>query len=131
MALVKCPRCELNYMQEGEKYCKVCTREMRGLDDSHDHLEMCVVCGERPAKAGSELCAEFLREHKILAAEGEDEAYEDEVADPAEEMLSEVDDLEDLEIDLDNNDAPASELSEIEREFGDEDEDEEEEEEQP
>ena len=53
------------------------------------------------------------------------------MADPAEEMLSEVDDLEDLEIDLDNNDAPASELSEIEREFGDEDEDEEEEEEQP
>lgn len=103
----------------------------RGLDDSHDHLEMCVVCGERPAKAGSELCTECLREHKILSTEGEDEAYEDDVADPAEEMLSEVDDLEDLELDLDNNDAPASELSEIEREFGDEDEDEDEEEEQP
>ena len=30
MKLVKCPRCELNYIQEGEKYCKVCYRELKG-----------------------------------------------------------------------------------------------------
>ena len=29
MKLVKCPRCELNYITENEKYCKVCLREMR------------------------------------------------------------------------------------------------------
>lgn len=70
MALVKCPRCELNYMQEGEKYCKVCTREMRGLDDSHDHLEMCVVCGERPAKAGSELARNVCESIKSFQLKG-------------------------------------------------------------
>ena len=32
MKLVKCPRCELNYIQEGEKYCKVC---MANLFSTH------------------------------------------------------------------------------------------------
>ena len=30
MKLVKCPRCDLNYIREDEKYCKVCLREMKG-----------------------------------------------------------------------------------------------------
>jgi hypothetical protein len=30
MKLIKCPRCELNYIQEGEKYCKVCYRGDEG-----------------------------------------------------------------------------------------------------
>ena len=30
MALRKCPRCELNYIQENEKLCKVCLRELKG-----------------------------------------------------------------------------------------------------
>ena len=124
MALVKCPRCELNYMQDSDKYCKVCIRELRGLDDTHDHLELCVVCGERPAKSGSELCVECLREHKSLAADSDD-PYVNDYEDPAEEVLHEVDGLDDLELDLGNDDAPASEMSEIEREFGsDDDEDE-------
>lgn len=125
MALVKCPRCELNYMDDGEKYCKVCTREIRSLDDSHDHLELCVVCGERPAKSGSELCSQCIREHKSIATDDTD-PYE-ELADPAEEALHEVEDLDDLEMGLDDNDTPESELDEIERELGDnndEDEDE-------
>ena len=30
MRLIKCPRCELNYIAEGEGYCKICKREMKG-----------------------------------------------------------------------------------------------------
>ena len=30
MNLIKCPRCDLNYIREDEKYCKVCLREMKG-----------------------------------------------------------------------------------------------------
>ena len=116
MGLVKCPRCELNYMKEGEKYCKVCAREMRGLDDTHEHLELCVVCGVRPAQLGSELCVECLREHKMMEDLNED-PYVD-LADPAEEALHEVDDLDDMELDLgEDDDAPAEEIDEIEREF--------------
>ena len=109
MALVKCPRCELNYMKEGEKYCTVCAREMRGVDDSHEHVEICLVCGERPAQPGSELCSQCLREHKRIGEEDETE------------------DLDDMEIELTPpDDAPESELEDMEREFGDDEEDEDE-----
>ena len=30
MGFIKCPRCELNYIQEDEQYCPVCKREMKG-----------------------------------------------------------------------------------------------------
>ena len=36
MKLVKCPRCDLNYIQETEKYCKVCLREMKGEPAGED-----------------------------------------------------------------------------------------------
>ena len=29
MALHKCPKCELNYIREGEDFCEVCKREMK------------------------------------------------------------------------------------------------------
>ena len=29
MALRKCPKCELNYIREGEQYCNVCLRAMK------------------------------------------------------------------------------------------------------
>ena len=122
MALVKCPRCELNYMQEGEKYCKVCIREMKGLDDTHEHVEMCIVCGERPARPGNELCSVCLSEHKSLAAENDD-VYIEDIAESADEALHEVDELESLdgyEV-MEENDTPESEMSDIESEFGDDD----------
>ena len=43
MKLVKCPRCELNYITENEKYCKVCLREMKG-ESPKDEVELCSVC---------------------------------------------------------------------------------------
>lgn len=61
MAYVKCPRCELNYMQDTERVCAVCKREMRG-EDLHDEVEICIECGERPAEAGEELCSVCLKE---------------------------------------------------------------------
>ena len=51
MKLVKCPRCELNYITENEKYCKVCLREMKG-EAPKDEVELCSVCNEAPALPG-------------------------------------------------------------------------------
>jgi len=61
MNLVKCPRCDLNYILDTEKYCKVCLREMKG---SHveDELEMCSVCNEAPALPGHDVCLSCLKE---------------------------------------------------------------------
>ena len=53
MRLIKCPRCELNYITEDEGYCKVCKREMRG-ERQRDEIEMCTVCNEAPALPGKD-----------------------------------------------------------------------------
>ena len=61
MALVKCPRCELNYIQEGEGYCKICKREMKG-EVQREEIEMCTICNEAPALPGKDACLFCLKE---------------------------------------------------------------------
>ena len=62
MALVKCPRCELNYILDGGSLCTVCRREVKGEHEIIDTPEMCSMCGENPAVAGSDLCMFCLKE---------------------------------------------------------------------
>jgi predicted amidophosphoribosyltransferase len=73
MALHKCPKCELNYVRDGEEYCEVCRREMKRAqtrgrhtdeETDDDEVVMCSECGEAPAVRGSDLCAACLREQK-------------------------------------------------------------------
>lgn len=61
MKLVKCPRCELNYIQETEKLCKVCLREMKG-SRVEDEMELCSVCNAAPALPGHDVCLSCLKE---------------------------------------------------------------------
>ena len=60
MKLVKCPRCELNYIQEGEKYCKVCMRELKG-EQTQEEMELCSVCNAAPALPGKDVCLSCLK----------------------------------------------------------------------
>lgn len=62
MTLVKCPRCELNYILDGGTLCTVCRREVRGEQTDDDMPEMCSECGENPVVSGSEYCAQCLKE---------------------------------------------------------------------
>lgn len=62
MTLVKCPRCELNYILDGGTLCTVCRREVRGEQIDDDMPEMCSECGENPVVSGSEFCAQCLKE---------------------------------------------------------------------
>ena len=55
MALVKCPRCDLNYITENEKYCKICHREMKG-ESMKEEMEICSACNAAPALPGKDLC---------------------------------------------------------------------------
>lgn len=55
MKLSKCPRCELNYIIDGETYCKICRMEMKG-EPLREEIEMCTVCGEHPAMPGKDVC---------------------------------------------------------------------------
>ena len=61
MKLVKCPRCDLNYIREDEKYCKICMQEMKGESRSEE-IELCSICNEEPALPGKDVCLFCLRE---------------------------------------------------------------------
>lgn len=61
MNLVKCPRCDLNYIREDEKYCKICLQEMKGESRSEE-IELCSICNEDPALPGKDVCLFCLRE---------------------------------------------------------------------
>ena len=56
-----CPRCELNYITENERYCKVCLQEMHG-DGPTEEAELCSICNEAPVLPGRDVCALCLKE---------------------------------------------------------------------
>ncbi|MCH5143437.1 MAG: hypothetical protein J1G07_07000 [Clostridiales bacterium] len=66
---VKCPRCELNYINEDEQeYCEVCIAEMKGsklkfadleeLEDvtANEFDDICPVCGVGSIRPGEKMC---------------------------------------------------------------------------
>ena len=61
MTLVKCPRCELNYMSAKEKMCKVCYRELYGKLP-REEIDICSTCREAQALPGKDVCLYCLRE---------------------------------------------------------------------
>lgn len=81
MTLSKCPRCELNYITDGEKYCKICRLEMKG-EPIRDEIEMCTVCGEQPALPGKDMCLFCLKEMNGAAS---DDAEENDGIEPPDE----------------------------------------------
>ena len=83
MNLVKCPRCDLNYIREDEKYCKVCLQEMKGESRS-DEIELCSICNEEPALPGKDVCLFCLREmNKSNSTDDTDTGVEAENVDTA------------------------------------------------
>ncbi len=132
MRLIKCPRCELNYITEDEGYCKVCKREMRG-ERQRDEIEMCTVCNEAPALPGKDVCLFCLKEMNANSErDDEQEVRVDESSlsiDPVsamDEIIPEIDeDIPPREYDEIESDLSLEEMEEEEAE-DDEDEDEEE-----
>lgn len=81
MNLVKCPRCDLNYIREDEKYCKVCLQEMKGESRSEE-IELCSICNEEPCLPGKDVCLFCLREmNKSNSADDTDSGAETENVD--------------------------------------------------
>lgn len=115
MALVKCPRCELNYMDETQKCCGVCRR---GTRDEPDPVEygICPACGERPVLRGRELCIVCQKEHlRLQKMENMALAAEDgESIDLIE--ANELDEMQEMDVSVDA-DIPSSEYEVIHRAF--------------
>lgn len=122
MGLVKCPRCELNYILDGGSLCTVCRKEVRGESEQDEIAEICSECGENPVVPGTELCAACLKEMARRVADDNDDADELPPDDPALEIDS-VATMDEIAIDID--DPLEAEGFESDSEFKDEDEDEE------
>ena len=103
MSLIKCPRCELNYMNDTDKMCSVCRREVRGESESFDMIEMCSECGENPVVPGQELCAYCLKELARRTDESTDDAVEPTAANIEIDSVSSMDEIElDIPEDMDD-----------------------------
>lgn len=113
MKLVKCPRCELNYIQESEKYCKVCMRELKGEQKQED-MELCSVCNAAPALPGKDVCLSCLKEMRQSTSDDDDDDRE-RVNESSIEMSS-VSTMDEI-IPPGHEDIPDREYGEIENEL--------------
>ncbi len=114
MNLVKCPRCDLNYILDTEKLCKVCLREMKGTH-VEDEMEMCSVCNEAPALPGHDVCLSCLKE---MSGSNTDTAIEETPASVDESTigLNSVSTMDEI-IPQMHEDIPESEFGDIESEL--------------
>lgn len=127
---VKCPRCELNYIdEETQEYCDICIAEMRGnklqfadLDDEEyeeleaelEQADICPVCGVNRMRYGEKMCEACKKESEY------DEEEEVDI-DKDEEWKNYLDEEEDGDLTVDDETLK----EELEAEFGDTDEEEE------
>lgn len=113
MKLVKCPRCELNYIQETEKFCKVCLREMKGEQPSED-MELCSVCNAAPALPGRDMCLSCLKEMNAGGSDADND--EPTVVDESTIGLNSVSTMDEIIPEIEE-DIPATEYGAIQNEL--------------
>ena len=123
MQLIKCPRCDLNYIREDEKYCKVCLRELKG-EKNQDEVELCSICNEEPALPGRDVCLFCLKEMNKSNSMTEDQEEESgETVDTANiGDMDSVSGMDEIIPEVENDDSiPSQEFGEIENELSLED----------
>ena len=105
---IKCPRCELNYILEGEDYCHICKSEMKhfnegednGLLDGFDDVELCPVCGVNYIKEDETMCEECKsKKNQNNLDDEDDEAVEWEKSRDDDSLIS-------YDIDSDSSEEP-------------------------
>ena len=114
MKLIKCPRCELNYILEGERYCKVCMRELKG-EQALEEMELCSVCNAAPAMPGKDVCLSCLKDMHQNTSE-DDNGDEREAVDEKTLSMNSVSTMDEI-IPQVREDIPEREYGEIESEL--------------
>ena len=123
MQLIKCPRCDLNYIREDEKYCKVCLWELKG-EKNTEEVELCSICNEEPALPGRDVCIFCLKEmNKSNSLPVE---QEEEIAEPVDtSSIGDMDSVSGMDEIIpeveEDSDIPSQEFGEIENELSLED----------
>ncbi len=66
---IRCPRCELNYIQKKDKFCNVCKLEMKALGslDIEDNLdlELCPICKANYINPDEDMCVACAKEKAL------------------------------------------------------------------
>ena len=119
MGFIKCPRCELNYIEESEGLCKICKQDMQG-ESSSETVELCTICNERPVMPGKDIC---LVCYKEMSAANDAADSIDETDEPAETVdenaigsIDPVSSMDEIMPEI-TDDIPEGEYSEIESEL--------------
>lgn len=120
MKLVKCPRCDLNYIREDEKYCKVCLREMKG-DRLQEEVELCSICNENPTLPGKDVCLFCLKEMNGEKNVDPDDNNGDGVEPTNIGDIDSVSSMDEIIPEMDDEEIPSQEYGEIENELSLED----------
>ena len=120
MGLIKCPRCELNYMLDTDKMCSVCKRDVRGESEQDEMVELCSECGENPVVPGQELCAYCLKE--LVQRDSDTQSEETVVTDTSTIAgIDSVSTMDEIELDLDEDMGGESFAEDDDGFFGDDD----------
>ena len=144
---IRCPRCELNFIEKKEKLCSVCKAELSAKKDEYTSdldLELCPICKTNYISPDEIMCSTCLKEHQSedgeMNADWEDylNRYEDEIIDEDEETgdMASVTDIgddslldDDLDTEIGFDDTIDYEDIDLDEEFDDEFDDEDEDEE--
>ena len=110
MQLIKCPRCDLNYIRKGEK--------------NTEEVELCSICNEEPALPGRDVCIFCLKE--MNKSNSLPEEQEEENAEPVDtSSIGDMDSVSGMDEIIpeveDDSDIPSQEFGEIENELSLED----------
>lgn len=114
MGLIKCPRCELNYIEESEGFCKICKREMKG-EKQQEEIELCTICNEQPALPGKDVCLFCLQEMNNSDEDLSDEETPKSL-DKVDIGIDPMSSMDEIIPEIDE-DIPSSEYNEIENEM--------------
>ena len=145
---IKCPRCELNYIEEDKELCEVCLAERQGrhlrfadiddfdADDS-EKTKLCPICGENYIYP-TDKCCEECKDKNILAddelepdVEQDDEwrkyldedirelALEEDIEEELDESMDEEFEDEILEEELDDFDANIEDIDDDDEDYED------------
>ena len=105
---VKCPRCELNYIDaEKQEYCEVCLKEMKGIPTGLEDLEeaeeeelateLCPVCGENMMRPGEKMCDECRKKSEYEAEETDsedDDEWREYLDDDTDDLAGEIGEID-------------------------------------
>lgn len=105
---IRCPRCELNYIEKKDKLCSVCKSELAVNKDPFANdldLELCPICKTNYIQPDEIMCATCLKEHESEDGEVNENEWEEYINRDEEEIVYDDEETGDMASVTDLNDA--------------------------